>query len=351
MIEMSKQGLFSGWTHQYNLLFTILIAGLLFWPGIIGIKDGVEKLEENFPFRKEMVSLFTNFRLSIGDRVFQQALAMGNGWLEYTGDNNLDDYQNAVSMNPDQLKKIQTSLESLQFQLSARQITLLIVVAPNKGTIYPEKISDEIQKIQQESRLDTLLSYFARHGSQVFIDLRPALLNAKESQLVYYRTDTHWNAIGAYHGYKVIIDALSENHPDLRPIKLTDFTISTGVPTQRDISRLLGASKLLEAPLFLEAGFDTNTQWITLNNDNTASLAVQQDTYLPKAIIYQDSFGQGLIPFLTLHFSKSIFISRGSQQKDLFSYLFIDQFDPDIMIIEIVERDLPYLEFLLDKFN
>ena len=70
-----------------------------------------------------------------------------------------------------------------------------------------------------------------------------------------------------------------------------------------------------------------------------------------KAIIYHDSFGGGLKPYLSLHFSNSLFLHKGSQQNDLFSYAFIDQFDPDVIIIEIVERDLPSLQFLLDKFH
>jgi hypothetical protein len=349
---MSNKNPHSGPTYKYSLLFTIVFTGLLIYSGVNGIKNGPSELEQNFPFRKQLITFFTEFRLILGDRVFQQAIIGNDGWLELTSEGNLDNYQNADPMNPVKLEKLQASLQDFYDELNTRNITLLVVIAPNKSTIYPDKIPAEIQKTQQESGIDTLFSYHTEHGPQVFIDLRPILLEGRETQQIYYRTDTHWNAVGAYYAYKGIIDELSLSHSDLQVVELTDFTQSVSAPGKLDISRLIGSTTLLETSPLLSPNFEINTQWITLNTDTIpASLAFNPDGDLPKAIIYHDSFGEGLKPYLSLHFSKALFVSRGSQQNDLFSYTFIDQFDPNIIIIEVIERDLSSLQFLLDKFQ
>lgn len=338
-------------TNKYSILFTIVFIGLLVYSGLNGIKNGPAELEQNFPFREQLITMITEFRLILGDRVFQQALIGNDGWLELTSGGNLDDYQNAVPMSPGNFEKLQTSLQDFYEELNTRNITLLIVIAPNKGTIYPEKLPTEIQKIQQDSRMDTLLTYNTEHEPMVFIDLRPILLEAKRTQQIYYQTDTHWNAIGAYYAYKSIIDELSLSFPDLQARALTDFTQSVSAPGQRDISRLMSASSLLESFPLLTPNFVVNTKWTTLNKDIIpAVISAQPNTTLPRAMIYHDSFGESLRPFLSLNFSEAIFIHRNSGQKDLAGYGFVDLFSPDIIIIEIVERDLSSLRSLLENF-
>ena len=127
--------------YKYDFFFATLFIGLLFYFGVKEIKNGASELEQNFPFRNQLVSLITDFRLIIGDRVFQQALVSNdNGWLEFTGGGNLDDYQNATPFSTRDIKNIQESLQEMNRNLSPKQITLLVVVAPNKATIYPENI-------------------------------------------------------------------------------------------------------------------------------------------------------------------------------------------------------------------
>ncbi len=45
----------------------------------------------------------------------------------------------------------------------------------------------------------------AQMPAAAFIDLRPALREAKAHERVYYKTDSHWNYNGAMAGYDVIM--------------------------------------------------------------------------------------------------------------------------------------------------
>jgi len=73
----------------------------------------------------------------------------------------------------------------------------LFVIAPNKSTIYPEKLPAFLQTHRRAGKLDQLLEYFTAHNVTVpFIDLRTPLQAAKGQDLVYWPTDSHWSAEG-----------------------------------------------------------------------------------------------------------------------------------------------------------
>jgi hypothetical protein len=62
------------------------------------------------------------------------------------------------------------------------------------------------------------------------------------------------------------------------------------------------------------------------------------DGSLPRLLVYQDSFGLELIPFLSEHFSSSLFIWTSKIET-----AFIDMQNPDIVVIECTERELTRL--------
>ena len=54
------------------------------------------------------------------------------------------------------------------------------------------------------------------------LDLRPLLLEAKQRERVYFKTDSHWNYLGAEVGYNALIAALKNILPSV-----------PGVPSRR----------------------------------------------------------------------------------------------------------------------
>jgi hypothetical protein len=63
-------------------------------------------------------------------------------------------------------------------------------------------------------------------------------------------------------------------------------------------------------------------------------------------IMYHDSFGVGLQPFLRHHFKQATYILNSSTPVAS-NMDWIERTKPDVLIIEIVERSLPYLDPLL----
>src|SRR4030095_7802133 len=110
----------------------------------------------------------------------------------------IQDYQKAEAFTEEELASFQTDLDALSASYAARGITLLVVVVPNKNTIYPERVPSQIPVIGTESRLEQLTSYLQTHGQTQILDLRHPLIAAKAEHEIYYATDTHWNGYGSY---------------------------------------------------------------------------------------------------------------------------------------------------------
>lgn len=325
----------------YSQIFLGLLLSASLYILTASISNGPSTFSENFLNRKALINLFTSSRLTLGDRVFSQGIAGQQNWLEYTGDRNIDDYQNTTGMSEEELRSIQQKLQKLNDELRKRNITLLVVVAPNKATIYPDKLPDEIQKIGKKSNLDLFLAYFKGHGPDIVLDLRPALLNERKKHDVYYHLDTHWNAYGAFAGYREIIKRLAKTYPELAPKNMNNFNLRVGEPYPLDIASLMGAFHLLESYTSFAPKRNIPTS-IFFNNDPTIPMRVSttQSKKLPTILMYLDSFGAGLEPMISTNFSRSTFIQRNSQYPGLLTMHTIDLIQPDIVVIEFVERTL-----------
>jgi predicted outer membrane lipoprotein len=336
---------------RYTQLFLL---GLLLAVAFVvfqSLSGGIELFEKNIWKRDTLISGFTRVRWALGDRVYSQGLRGKDDWLEYSKDGNLDNYQNAKPASTEDLEKIREKIRRLYQQLRQRNITLLIVVIPNKATIYPDKLSDEIQKLGPESHLDQLRTYLKQNGPAVLLDLRPTLQAGRKKQDVFYRTNTHWNPYGAFLGYTKIIQTLSNTYPQLQPKKLSEFKIKQGRQYLHDIPKLIGATNVLESGFEFILKQD-DVQWgEKLNNDKIVPMQVgtTPKTDAPSLLFYGDSFSTGIKNMISQHFSKTTFIQNSSLQLDILSMQQVDKTKPDIVIIEFVERSAynGYLDRLL----
>src|SRR6185503_11425114 len=100
--------------------------------------------------RGRLINLTSNLRLKMGDRVFPKVIVGEDGWLIFTGEGDIQDYQRAEAFTEDELAMFQADLDALSANYAARGITLLVVVVPNKNTIYPERVPSQITVLGNE---------------------------------------------------------------------------------------------------------------------------------------------------------------------------------------------------------
>jgi hypothetical protein len=335
----------------YPIIFSLAFWGILIVP-VLKTGVNISAFEKTSFGHEKLVEVFNNFRFALGDRVFPDVIVGKNGWLFYAGDRSIDDYQRTNSYTDSELLDYQMELDAVYSELQQKGIMLLVLIAPDKNTIYPEYMPEQIVKIGGKSRLDQFVEYMQEYGKTPLIDLRTDLIEASKTNQVYYKTDTHWNHLGAYIAYSKIVSTLSQRYPALAPYPFSDYQVVHAGLLTLDIPRIMGMPQIREDYYSLQPIFETgmNIREVQLSDGRYVRFSRNQNQNFPSALIYYDSFLIGVVPLLEPHFRQTTSILRTSVP-GIWDFNWIDQVYPDIVIIEAAERFLNSDNFLASINN
>ncbi len=309
--------------------------------------------DKDYYGRPWFLNAYEGLRYRLGDVIYRLSVLSNDNWLVYTGESSLDDYQKTKLFSEAELQSIQRRLDRLDALLKSKGIKLLVTIPPNKNTIYPEKVPARIPVIGSQSRLDQLTKYLQLHGGLKILDLRPALLKARHDYQVYKATDTHWSSIGAFIAYQEMLNELRNRFPVLVPHELKDYKFVDIPGARGDISAIehlpVTENHVELVPLFERKV--TSKKWKDADKnpaffmpDATQILITTCDAELPRLVMFRDSFADALIPFLSDHFSRAVYLFSVPTLES-----FYDAEKPDIVVIEYTERSLELLFHLPEK--
>ena len=314
---------------NYSLLFLIAIFSVLFSQILIPEME-IGLISEKYLWKENLISRYRKIKYLLGDRVFPITLVGKDGWLFYTGELSMRNYQKDAPLNVSNIKKLVQVLEEIHEKVEGYGGTFLVVVAPDKSTIYPQFMPDEIPVIGDTSSLDRLLERVDQYSDIQVLDLRHALRNASKTSQTYYKTDTHWNCLGAFYVYQEIFYQLQIKYKELNGYSLDDFDLVYSNESLLDISKMTGID-VKEKNLSVIPKFDANTS-----------------TYNPSDLmIIHDSF------YLTClnRFMESTFEEIFSMEyKDVAMTNILQKIEdekPEVVVVEFVER---YMEFFFRHF-
>ena len=172
-----------------------------------------------------------------------------SGWLYFRGEDSkaFDRWYRGGETVPDAtLIAARDELLRRQAFLAGRGIPFMVVVVPEKYSVYPEHLPDWSTRIAQQTPLDRFAADLARYPQLEFIDLRGPLMDAKGSDRLYYQTDSHWNYLGATVGYKALMAKVEQALPGLTvaPVTRPPYVAETDFYSG-DLAQMLG----LRAPV------------------------------------------------------------------------------------------------------
>jgi hypothetical protein len=324
-------------TAYHSVFIGVILISFVFLLSM-GMKEGYEKFDANFFQRLFIIRNFNRLKIKLGDQVFPSIVLGQNMWMNFSVQNNMDDYQNASDLTKKEVAEIGSLIAACHKMANEGGFEFLIVVAPNKETIYPERVPAEIVKISERTNIDSINAELRELGVPEMLDLRPALWAEKEKREIYYRTDTHWNGYGAYIGYREIILEIRKDYPVVEPFSEAYFKISAlPVTTPKDLAKTIQAAYILEesiAPRQKKKDFDLIT---ILDGETKISLIPNEE--LPTLLMIHDSFGESLVNFLSSNFRQVNYV-HNSEFKTFFNETAIAAYNPDIVLYQIVERNL-----------
>jgi hypothetical protein len=302
---------------------------------------------DHFGFRHKLIDLLNNVRVRLLRSSSSPQVSLGkDGWLYYTHEPVGLDEATTRPFSTAELERWRRMLEGRRDWLRDRSIPYLFVIAPDKQSIYPERLPTHLsRRAAAVSRLDQLLAYLAANSDVSILDLRPALRDAKSRERVYHITDSHWNDRGGFAGYTGIMGALASIQPNLNAQARGDFE-AVAVPVRGgDLAQMLGLPRRFpEMRQLLVRKEPTRARWVDpplaaahLPDSMQPSLSVCDGDNLPRAVLFRDSFAWNMLPFLREHFREMLCVWQEPYE---FDAAIIERERPDIVIQQIVERKL-----------
>jgi tetratricopeptide (TPR) repeat protein len=311
---------------------------------------------DNFGFRNILLGCLGDIRVGLLHKSTVPTVLLGkDGWLYFNRNKLIDDYRGLKPYNTQQLELWKNTIENRQKWLADQGVRYLFVIVPEKHSIYPEYIPDNLHKINDKTRLDQLLEYFQNHSTIKLMDLRNPLQEAKHNDLIYFKTGTHWTDKGAYIAYTNIMDQLITWFPELSTIDQSSLVIKQA-DKEHDLSNMLGLSqKMTERNYFISLKTPCARDLIQnifpqAPKEFDGSIIVKGcNNNKLRAVVFRDSFFSMIEPFLSEHF-ESIFYVWDRYNYPILKTL-IAKLHPDIVIEERVERYLSIVPSPIDPYR
>lgn len=297
--------------------------------------------DDHFAFRSLLVRWYGETRL-FGLHVSPSAAVVKgeHGWFFYGEDKAVEDYANVEPMTDEALANWRAAIVRARDWLRARNIAFIFTITPDKHAVYADEMPSTLARRGNVSRTDQLFT--ALLDTWVTVDVRRAVLAAKRRERVYQRTDTHWNDRGSLVAYQVIISAVRARIPRTpRAWTREDFTPVDRTIEGLDLAGMMGLTRVLrEVDLTLVPNRPRRARVVEpagakpMDEEGRLVTAID-DPSLPRAVIFRDSFTSRLVPFLSEHFSRAVYVWQNDFDANL-----VSKEQPDIVIQQIVGRHL-----------
>ncbi len=293
-------------------------------------------LNDNFVLKEHYVTALNSASIALfGEAVSDKAICGRNNMLFYK--DTLDDYQRLNQLSDKELEGIALYMRDLEAQLFEKACRMVLIIAPNKATVYPEYMPSRYKRAPVKSNLDRLYEYLDKYGVTA-VDAKAVLTAHKSDALLYYYHDSHWNNLGAGLIYNEIAD--------LTELPVFD-SAGNGKNTVRDFTGDLHnfiwpAKSYFENRMIYEFGSEYSADR-PIDFERNSVAATSSGVNDLKLVVYHDSFGRSLQPFFSHSAGRVVMSSEFP-----YNMSYIDEVEPDIVIIEIVERNIDYLLKLSD---
>ena len=304
--------------------------------------------DDRFGLRAALVKL-DHFAKAVvfGVSPVSKVLIGKSGWLYFKGEDSkaLDRWYRGIDpLSDSQIVALREELLKRNAFLDSRGIAFLVVIVPEKYSVYPEFLPEWATASKDgTTSLDRIAADLAKYPELHFIDLRAPLQVAKGRERVYYQTDSHWNYLGAMVGYTEVMDEAMRLVPGLSMAPAVRPPYVAGVEYYGgDLAQMLGLPKELQeddiAPLGkILATPQTRCAQLEITAETDLEIYVNRcaDASRYTALVYRDSNAIPLIPMLAENFARSTFVSSAQINPAL-----VDRLKPDIVIEEMVQRSL-----------
>lgn len=288
---------------------------------------------DHFGLRDLMIRGYVLLKEDVMHATQINKVVLGEGkWLyykfEFAHADPIATYMGTNLMTGKELRLYTKVLNSWNDWLKKQGIPMLVMIPPDKETVYPEYLPPQVKKVREYNRTDQIFDALEKEATFPVVNPLSTLLEHKKEPLYYY-TDTHWTALGAFYGYQQFMKKAATLLPqwNLRIPKLDDFEWTYIKQPSGDLGRML-------------MNFD---QTIDHNMAFNPKPIAKREGPKPKLLFFGDSFSWGLMPYLKMQFEVMRIPLEDAISKptfeDVIAPSILESYKPDLFMFEVVERN------------
>ncbi len=307
-----------------------------------------------FPFREYLVWSSRKIMGPVTNNFNANVIVGKDGFLFYTnaaerhGDESRD-FRAKHLWTEGQLKHIVGKLEGIRKGLAEMGIDFCMVVAPNKMTIYSDKLPEKRRYQRGEIlRAEQLIAYAKKHAPELKLIFPADLLcqaREKVEHPLFLHEDTHWNELSGYIVSRELIRMSSGKFP------LPSIDQAQLVPAKKplkggDLRTQLGNGTPgvyhyyeVEVPGCKKVPVKVYRPAHPMDNHHRRSRNPEAPDSR-KVWVYRDSFAQAMEPYLSMYFKEVDYFWNVPVRRIQFS----GSEKPDLVIFQVVERNIISLD-------
>ena len=310
-----------------------------------------EYFNDYLPFRNELVKLKNLNDIFVFKNIILDRVLLGKAkWLFFKDANLTEKYIGVEEYNftEEELEIAKNNLIHFRDELKKKNIDFILMVCPDKQSIYSEYMPDYIKRKSVKNDTDIFVEYIKNNSDIKVVYPKEELLKYKDKYQLYYKYDTHWNSLGAYIGYTELTQILNMNNKSIENFKILEFN-STYRNFNKDISafyndmaRMMSLKNIKNFRDDIIYILEDYKYTITNITDNWSSVRISNynlDNFKNNRniLIIRDSYSFEMMDYIIIKFKQSEFINI-----DNFKNENITEYKPNIVVFESVERYLKY---------
>lgn len=311
---------------------------------------------DSYGFRSKLIKKYKRIQKKVFSVSDSNNCVIGkNGYL-FLGnsyDKVIDEYTNSLYFDDKIMKDLVLKFKQDKRLADRVNAYFIILVAPDKHSLYPEMLPPYIAvKANKNFYSEAVLSL--RKAGLNILDIKAQFIKkyTYDHERLYYKTDTHWSALGAYYAYYEMMLSLRQRYPDIKILPKPTF-VEEKYHLGYDLVNICGFSgqkqddfKMTYSPVFdhlinMQTGAVYKNDAVGNTVDAVDNTNALNDLTI---LVDRDSFGISMFPFFVATFKRVVYVHHNiDNNKKLGVAAMALKYKPDIFISEFAERKLYWL--------
>lgn len=203
-------------------------------------------LNDSIPFRNNLIEIDASLNYYLlGVSTNEEVLLGKDGWLFFDKEedgNPIGCYKGENLFTEEEMENMAATCIRMRDEFKKNDTEFVLLIIPNKERVMSEKMPDEYGSPAEVYAAMQFVQYMKENTDIRVVYPYEELLQAKEMQEVYYKTDTHWNKCGSYVGVKALFDELNISIPSIDD---SSVNIAFEQYFEGDLAKMIGIGRML----------------------------------------------------------------------------------------------------------